>query len=395
MRLKIEEIVNSNKEEIVKLTQELIKIPSESGKENPIVDFLAKKMTEIGFEVVIDKMGNVIGRIGKGSKIIVIDGHVDTVAIGSERNWKFDPLGGEIYNDNIYGRGACDQKSGVASSLIAIKLLKELGMPKNITIYFVGSVQEEPYEGANWQHIFASTKLKPDVVLLTEPSNLAICRGQRGRVDIKVLVQGLSCHGAEPDEGENAVYKMNPIISEIEKLHHNLPVDETFGKGTITITDIQSKAVSLNAVPYSCTIHLDRRLGTADTLESALEEIKRLKSVQNAEAEVFVPDYTVESYTGYKQKIDGYYPTWLMEESHPAVLTATKAFEKQFNSIPKIITWRFSTNGVAIKGLKGIPTIGFGPGEERFAHTYEEHVKIEQLLKATQFYIAFLIEYAK
>ncbi len=396
MKGKISKLVDSNKREIVCLLQKLIQIPSTTGNEGEIIKFLEKEMKIIGFkEVTVDKMGNLIGRIGNGPRILAIDGHVDTVEIGKQSYWKFDPLGGTEYNDNIYGRGACDQKGGIASALMAVKILKEIGIPDELTIYFVASVHEEPYEGANWQFILENSEMHPHAVLLTEPSNLMISIGQRGRVEFKIKVKGLSSHGAEPDAGINAIYKMNPIITELEKFHENMAIDPIFGKGTLTITEIKSTSVSLNAVADSCTIHIDRRLGSEETLDKVINEIKNLKSVIDAEADVFVPEYAVKSYKNHSFEVISFYPSWIQDKSHELVQSAKSAFEYQFGDPPQIGTWRFSTNGVATKGRNNIPTIGFGPGEERFAHTYEEHVPIEHLLKACEFYTAFMLEYAK
>jgi len=392
----IEAIVKTHEKEIIELTQKLIQIQSISGDEGEIIDFLANKLEEIGFdEITIDAMGNLIGKLGNGPKILAFDGHVDTVELGELKLWKFNPLGGELSNQCIYGRGSCDQKGGLASVLIALKILKEIGIPKEMTIYYVASIQEEICEGANWKFILENLEKHPHYVILTEPSNLAISIGQRGRLDLKLTVKGLSSHGAEPDIGINAIYKMNPIIKELEELHQSLPIDLTFGKGTLAITDIKSTSVSLNAVADSCTIHIDRRLGLQDRLENAKEEIENLPSVKEAKAEIIIPDYEVKSYKNHSFKIKGYYPTWLMEESHPLVKCAKKTFAFLFKEEPKIETWRFSTNGVTTKGQYNIPTIGYGPGEERFAHTIQEHVKIEQLTKATQFFLALIIELAK
>ncbi len=396
MKKEIKKTVEANKESIIKLTQKLIGIKSITGNEGEIINAVTEEMKNFGFdEVKIDEMGNLIGKIGNGNKVLAVDGHVDTVEIGKERNWKFDPLGGTISNGNIYGRGSCDQKGGLATSLLAVKMLKEIGFPKNLTLYFVASVHEETYEGMNWQHIIEKEKIKPDVVLLTEPSNLQIIIGHRGRMDIKIEVKGLSSHGAEPDIGINAIYLMNPIISEIEKLHNELPPDPLFGKGSITITEIKSTSVSLNAVADSCTIHVDRRLGINDTKESVLQELKNLKSVLKAEAKVLVPEFSVKSYKGYEYNIKSYYPSWTMGESDPLIQKACNCFKEQFDEEPSINYWRFSTNGVATKGLHDIPTVGFGPGDERFAHTIEEHIPIEHLLKATEFYISFYLNWPK
>ena len=396
MKNKISDLVANAKENIIKLTQELVRIHSETGQEESIIKRLEEIMKEYGFEdIVIDEMGNLIGRIGTGEKILAIDGHVDTVGIGKRNTWEFDPLGGEISDKKIYGRGTCDQKGGLASALYACKLLKKNGIPKNLTIYLVASVYEEIFEGLNWQHIIKEGKIKPDAVVLTEPSNLKIIIGHRGRMDLEIKVNGLSSHGADPDLGENAIYKMMPIVKEIEELHTKLPSDPIFGKDTIAITKINSESVSTNAVAHGCTIHIDRRLGKNDTKESVLKELNDLPSVKESEAEVSIVTTETKSYKDFQFTIERYYPSWQMDKSHPVVRNAKEAYKKQFGHESELGFWRFSTNGVATKGLFDIPTIGFGPGDERFAHTAEEHVPIEHLLKATEFYLAFMLEYGK
>ncbi|MFW9923524.1 MAG: YgeY family selenium metabolism-linked hydrolase [Candidatus Thorarchaeota archaeon] len=389
-------IVYSHKEKIVNLLRRLIQTPSITGNEGRIIALLEKEMIEFGFdEVFVDDMGNLIGKIGSGSKVLAIDAHVDTVEIGNLDDWKYSPFSGEIVEDKIFGRGSADQKGGLASSLYAVKLLKTIGIPKNISIYFVASIHEESCEGMNWKFIIENLGIKPNFVILTEPSNLSIILGHRGRADIKIDTSGISSHGAEPDLGVNAIYKMLPIISEIESLHQHLPMDEVFGKETMTITEIKSESASLNAVPYSCSIFVDRRLGSNNSIDTILDEIKSLSSVKEAKAKVYLPDYEIKTYNGFSYKIKGYFPSWKMEEDHSYVNKAKKVFEEQFNTKPKISYWRFSTNGVTTKGVYEIPTIGFGPGNEVQAHTYNEYLSIEQLLKATEFYLAFLIDWGK
>ncbi|MBD3190215.1 MAG: YgeY family selenium metabolism-linked hydrolase [Candidatus Heimdallarchaeota archaeon] len=396
MNKKITKLIKQHEKDIVQLTQELVQTSSVTGEEEMIIKKLKEKFKDFGFdEIIIDSMGNLIGRIGSGKKILAIDGHVDTVEIGDHNLWNFDPLGGKIHNKKIWGRGSCDQKGGLASALYAIKLLEEIGVPENLTVYMVASIQEETFEGMNWQYILEEDKIKPQAVILTEPSNLRISLGHRGRMDIKIQTEGVSSHGANPNEGINAIYKMYPILAEIEEMHEQLPEDPVFGKATIAVTDIKSTSVSLNAIAYSCTIHLDRRLGINDTKESVLKELKELPSVLEAEAQVFLPDYEVKTYCNHSSKVKGYYPAWKMDENELFVKIATKAFEETFNEKSDFIHWKFSTNGVATKGYHNIPTIGFGPGDERFAHTYEEHIPIDHLLKATQFYIFCLLLFAE
>lgn len=392
----INEIVDSHKEQIIELLQKLIQTSSITGKEGKIISLLKNEMLEFGFdEVFIDEMGNLIGKMGNGPNVLAIDAHVDTVETGKMENWKNDPFSGVRTEDKIFGRGSTDQKGGLASSLYAMKLLKKIGIPNNITIIFVASIHEESCEGMNWKFIIENVGIKPDLVILTEPSNLAIILGHRGRADIKIETAGVSSHGAEPDLGINAIYKMLPIISEIESLHRQLPVDEIFGKETMTITEIKSESASLNAVPYSCSIFVDRRLGSNNSIETIVNEIKSLSSVKQANAKVYLPDYEIKTYNGFSYKIKGYFSSWRMNEDHLFVGKARKVFEEQFKTKPNIGYWRFSTNGVTTKGIFDIPTIGFGPGNEIQAHTYDEFIPIDQLLKATQFYLAFMMEWGK
>ncbi|MFX1507522.1 MAG: YgeY family selenium metabolism-linked hydrolase, partial [Promethearchaeota archaeon] len=293
-------------------------------------------------------------------------------------------------NEIIYGRGACDQKGGLVSAIYAGSLLQEIGIPENITLYVVASVQEELYEGVNWQFLMKNEKLIPDAVILTEPSNLNIAIGHRGRVDIKIQTTGLSSHGAAPELGENAIYKMVPIVSDIEKLDAKLKIDPIFGKGNISVTEIRSTSPSVNAIPDSSTIHIDRRLSSLDSEESVLNEIKSLDSVKRVKGEVHIPEHNFQNITGFRNPIKAYYPSWFMEESHPLVQTAIRAYKTQFEGNPLLYYWGFSTNGTAIKGIFDIPTIGFGPGNEKYAHTIQDQVPAEHLVKAMEFYTQFI-----
>ncbi|MEZ5084565.1 MAG: M20/M25/M40 family metallo-hydrolase [Bacteroidales bacterium] len=159
----------------------LVKIKSLSTREEKVQKELMHQMREAGFdEIKMDGLGNVIGRIGNGKKILAFDGHMDTVDLGNMKNWDFDPLGGEIKDGYVHGRGSVDQKGGVASFVTAGKILKEIGFDRDMTIYFVGSVIEEDCDGLCWKYIIEEDGIRPDFVVSTEPTNLNIYRGQRG-----------------------------------------------------------------------------------------------------------------------------------------------------------------------------------------------------------------------
>ena len=363
----------------------LIQLKSLSGSEKEVASSIKKMMDEASFEESwIDGLGNVIGRIGSGKKIIAIDGHIDTVDVGNADNWNFDPLGGEIKDGYVHGRGSVDQTGGPAAFITAGKILKELGVPKDVTIYFIGSVMEEDCDGLCWKYIVEEDKLKPDCVIVTEPTNLNIYRGHRGRMEIEVSFYGISAHGSAPERGKNAIYMASKAALEIEKLNERLIHDDFLGKGSVTISEIVSSSPSLCAVSDFCKIHLDRRLTKGEDKELALKQIEEIVEGMNAKVELL--NYKEKSYTGLEYGMEKYYPTWVIEEKHPFIQKGVKTYKQLFGDNPIIDKWTFSTNGVVINGIYNIPVIGFGPGNEVLAHAPNEKVPIEHLVKASAFY---------
>ena len=280
-------------------------------------------------------------------------------------------------------------KGALASIVYGGRIIKELGVEHDCTVWVVGSVQEEDCDGLCWQYIINEDGLRPEAVVITEPTNLAVYRGHRGRMEIEVRTSGVSCHGSAPERGVNAVYKMAPIVQDIERLNDRLGGEPFLGKGTVTISEIRSTSPSLCAVADSTTIHLDRRLAATDTLESAVAEIKALPGVQSAGAEVVVLDYAVPSWRGLTYPTKKYYPTWLLPEGHPLLTAGVDTYRQLFGEPPVVGRWVFSTNGVAVMGMHGIPCIGFGPGNEIYAHMATEQIPIEHLVKAAAWYAAF------
>ncbi len=372
----------------------LVKIKSLSTQEKDVQLELKRQMEEAGFdEVFIDGLGNVIGRIGNGKKILAIDGHMDTVDMGNIDNWSFDPLGGEIKDGFVHGRGTVDQEGGPAAFVTSGRILKELGFDKDLTIYFVGSVMEEDCDGLCWKYIIEEDKIKPDFVISTEPTNLNIYRGHRGRMEIHVHFYGVSSHGSAPERGKNAIYMASRAALEIEKLNERLAYDEFLGKGSVTISEIISGSPSLCAVSDYARIHLDRRLTWGETKESAVKEVEEIVKGMNAKVEVL--NYSEKAYTGLEYGMEKYYPTWKMAETHEVVQTGVSAFTKLFGKEPVVDKWTFSTNGIMTCGTYKIPTIGFGPGNEVLAHAPNEKVPVNDLVIAAAFYAAYAYEMVK
>ena len=370
---------------------EIIKIKSLSCGEKDVVNEIKNQMLDAGFdEVKFDKLGNVIGRIGTGDTILAIDGHVDTVDTGNLENWEFNPFSGEVKDGFVHGRGTVDQKGGVASFITAGRILKELALGKNLTIYFVGSVMEEDCDGLCWKYLIEEEGIKPDFVISTEPTNLNLYRGHRGRMEMDVFFKGISAHGSAPERGENAIYMASKTCLEIEQLNTRLKEDEFLGKGTITISEIISGSPSLCAVADFAKIHIDRRLTWGETKELAVAEIDEI--IKGLDARVEVSQYVETAWTGLKYGMEKYYPTWKIPEDHLIVRTGVEAYSQLFKKKPVVDKWTFSTNGVVINGMYGIPLIGFGPGNEVMAHAPNEKTPVSDLVVASAFYAGFAVE---
>jgi len=386
---KIVEQAESYRSEISAFLRDMIRIPSESCEEEKVVLRIKEEMEKLGFDKIeIDEMGNILGYIGHGSHVIAMDAHIDTVGVGDESLWDYDPFEGYEDDEIIVGRGSSDQEGGMASMVYAGKIIKDLGLEDDYTLVITGTVQEEDCDGLCWHYILEEDDIKPEFVVITEPSSCNIYRGHRGRMEMKVSTHGVSCHGSAPERGDNAIYKMAPIINELKALHPNLTPHDFLGKGSLTVSEIFYSSPSRCAVADGCSISIDRRLTAGESWQFAVQQVKNLPAVNEAEAEVEMYKYERPSYTGLKYPIDAYFPTWLIEEEHPVCQTTVEAYKELFKEEPLVDKWTFSTNGVSIMGRHGIPCIGFGPGHEDQAHAPNEKTWKSELVKAAAVYAA-------
>lgn len=372
----------------------LVKIKSPSKEEKDVMQELKLQMEAADFdEVRLDPLGNVIGRIGSGKHILAFDAHMDTVDVGNRDNWDFDPFSGEVRDGYVWGRGTVDQEGGAASFVTAGRILKEMNFARHrpdVTVYFVGSVMEEDCDGLCWKYILEEDNIKPGVVICTEPTNLNIYRGHRGRMEMVVTFRGVSAHGSAPERGKNAIYMASHFCLEVEKLNDRLKTHDFLGKGSITVSEFVSGSPSLCAVADSARVHLDRRLTWGETKASATAEIEAIiKSLEGVDASVKVLQYKEKAYTGLTYGMEKYYPTWMIPPDHPVITAGVEVFRELFNRDPNVDKWTFSTNAVMINGFYNIPVIGFGPGNEVLAHAPNEKIPIEHLVKAAAFYALY------
>ena len=425
----IKKAAEGYKEDMVRFLREMISHPSESCEEKEVVACIKAEMEKLGFDKVeVDGLGNVIGWMGEGDKIIAIDSHIDTVGIGNRDNWTADPYEGYETDEIIYGRGGSDQEGGMATATYGAKIMKDLGLiPEGYKLMIVGSVQEEDCDGMCWQYIVNKDGIRPEFVISTEPTDGGIYRGHRGRMEIRVDVKGISCHGSAPERGDNAIYKMADILQNVRSLNENGCEDDLeikglvkmldpkfnpehyedarfLGRGTCTVSQIFFTSPSRCAVADSCAISIDRRMTAGETWDSCLQEIRDLPAVKKYGEDVQVSMYMYDrpSWTGEVYETEAYFPTWINKESAAHVKALADAHKAMFGEKrigapsamskregrPLTDKWTFSTNGVAIQGRYGIPCVGFGPGAESQAHAPNEITWKQDLVTCAAMYAA-------
>jgi len=380
---------------LTRLAQELIRTPSLPGHEDRVAELLAGAMRENGFQRVwTDRTGNVIGHLaGRGAgPTLLFDGHMDTVDVGDVGGWAHDPYEGWTEDGILHGRGAVDMKGALAAMVYAIKLLVKAKASLNGDLYVAGVVQEEPCEGVAVRHLIETSDIRPDMVILGEPTNLGVYLGQRGRVELKVAAYGKAGHASMPQGGVNAISAAARLIFGIELLGLQLHTDPQMGQGSIAVTQIRSCAESLNSIPDLCEMIVDRRLTLGETEARAIAELQGIINREHIRAEVSTPQYEMVSYTGYAQSGRKYFPPWLLPEDHSLARKAVRAIEKVLGARPRTGIWPFSTDGAYTMGTAGIPTIGFGPGDERLAHATDEQVRLADVALAAQGYAQLAVE---
>lgn len=373
-----------NRGYVASVLSDIVRIPSLSCEEQAVINRIKELLTEAGVENIwIDHLGSLVATVGNGGRKIAFDAHIDTVDTGDLAQWDFPPYCGEITADEVLGRGTVDQKGGAAAMIAAAKMLTEMKYDGEFTIYFVFSVIEEDCDGACWLSLIEKDNLRPDFAVITEPTDCKVARGHRGRMELDIEFTGTSSHGSMPHLGDNSIYRASETILKIKDLNDNLANDDFLGKGTIVVSHIESKGPSMCAVPDYARIHIDRRLTVGETEETV---IAQLSEIVDEKAKISVPIYKRAGYTGNSYPQKAYFPTWTTPEDHPLVKAGAEAYRRLFGEEGEIAKWIFSTNGVAISGVHKIPCIGFGPGDEKFAHAPNEKIPIDDLVKASAFY---------
>ncbi|MDX5398620.1 MAG: YgeY family selenium metabolism-linked hydrolase, partial [Actinomycetes bacterium] len=384
---RVREAAEGYRADMTAFLRALIRNKGTSCQEEAKARLIIAEMERLGYTSTrIDGLGSAIGTMGDGETLIAFDGHIDTVGVGNPENWTFDPFDGFEDDELIGGRGSSDQLGGVVAAVYGGRIAADLGLLSDAYTYMVtATVQEEDCDGLCWLHLIEVDGVHPAFVVSTEATDDGIYRGHRGRMEIRVDVAGVSCHGSAPERGDNAIYKMAEILLDIRDLNENLPTDPFLGKGTVTTSEIFFTSPSRCAVADSCSVSLDRRLTHGETWQGALRQIEELPAVARHGATVSLYEYRATAWTGKEYGQECYFPTWVVAEDSREVQAAAAAHRALFGE-PRIDKWTFSTNGVAIAGRHGIPVVGVGPGREAQAHAPDEVTWKDDLVKCAAIY---------
>jgi len=264
---------------------------------------------------------------------------------------------------------------------------RDLGLLDGWTAWYFGNMEEWCDGIAPNTFVEVDPGIRPDFVVIGEPTKMQVYRGHKGRIELKVTAKGVSAHAASNHVGINAIYLLIPVIAGIRDLEPSLGDDPFLGPGKITVSDMTVKTPSINAVPDEAVIYIDRRMTFGETKEDAIAQVEALipeESKQRVKVEALF--YEEPSYTGFVFPVDKYFPAWALDEKHDLVQAGLQARELIGLEPKPASKWSFSTNGIYWAGKANIPSIGFGPGDEVTAHTVNDSVDLNDMVKATEFY---------
>jgi putative selenium metabolism hydrolase len=385
---RIKSTLEQIKPDLIAFAQDLVRIRSYSGDEKQIILFIEQKMKALGYdEVIVDSMGNLAGRVGRGEKNILFDSHVDTVMVNDASQWRHDPFGGVIENGRLFGRGSVDMKSAAAAAVYAGALAKTLGFVAGKSIYVTCTVMEEDCDGENLKHLLRELKINPAGVVICEPSANTIALGHKGKAQMTIQTQGVSAHGSAPENGVNAIYEMAQIIQRVEKTNLSL-MEKPAPRGTLVMSEISSSTVSLNAVPFECRVYLDRRMAPGETKAQIWNEMEQI--IAGRKAVWRIGTIQRKSWTGMEVIYEPFHEPWQIDPDHELTKACKAAYGDYFGRAPeKFDFWDFSTNAVTPVSM-GIPTIGFGPGASKLAHMVNENCELDEIIDACGFYATLM-----
>ena len=363
---------------------DLIRIPGLPGEEGEVAGRVKAEMDALGLEDIrVDNAGNVIGVArGRGdAPAALLNCHMDVVAEGDHDEWEVPPFSGEVRDGFLHGRGAMDIKGPLAlQTYAAASMIGEA--PGDVVV--AHTVLEER-GGLGMKHLLESGSVAPGVVIIGEATHGDVCIGHRGRAEVEVLVAGVAGHASVPGRAHNALDLVGDVLGSIRDLAENQPSDPLLGASSLIATMIDVLPESRNVIPDSAVVTIDWRILPGSDDESLMSLVREAISSRVPEIpdglslDVRMATERQRTYTGLVEERSLLTPGFMMDANDPMILAAAEAVgRRQGEGAATIRPWQFATDGGWSCGVYGIPTVGFAPGEERFAHTNRERIDVEE-----------------
>lgn len=363
---------------------DLIRIPGLPGQEGDVARRVREEFEALGLEEVrVDAAGNVIGVArGRGdAPAALLNSHLDVVAEGDHSEWEVPPFSGEVRDGFLHGRGAMDIKGPLAlQTYVAASMIGQA--PGDVIV--AHTVLEER-GGLGMKYLLQSGDVEPGVVIIGEATQGDVCIGHRGRAEVEVAISGLAGHASVPGRARNALDLLGDVLAGIRDLSEHQESDPVLGRSSLVATMVDVLPQSRNVIPDSAVVTVDWRILPGDDDESLTRRLRESIAARVGA----VPEgltWTVrmsrehqQTYTGLQEDKNLLTPGFLMPADDPLVVAAAEAVGRRDGEGPaRIRPWQFATDGGWSKGVFGIPTVGFAPGEERYAHTNRERLDVEE-----------------
>jgi succinyl-diaminopimelate desuccinylase len=382
--------VEQRADNLIGFTQRIVATPSLSGDEGNVAALIVDELKKLDYdEVWTDEVGNIIGKVnGTGGPAVLLNGHMDVVDPGPAEGWPYPAYSGQIVDGELWGRGSVDMKGPVASMIYAAAQYKQLGLKPPGDLFMTVAVMEE-IGGLGTQ--FMVREVTADAAIVGEPSRNELRLGHRGRIEVQIKFRGRSAHASAPDLAVNPHYAAAEFLKRLPDL--KLGKDSVLGKSTIAPTLYRTDQVSANVIPSEVTLFLDWRNVPSETTDVAVEKLNRLIDDCVATGSLdakFKPEVAVTSadlttYTGAVKNFASVFPAFSTALNNPLAVAAQAVITAVTGEARPSDVWQFATDGGHLMAA-GIPTVGFGPGDDRLAHTNQERIGIEDLKSATATY---------
>jgi acetylornithine deacetylase/succinyl-diaminopimelate desuccinylase family protein len=381
-----------DEERIVELAEELIRVPSVTGKEREVAH-RAKALLE-GSGLAVELRGPeerpvVVSTINpEASPLLVFNGHLDTVPIADLKAWTRNPFDPVVEEGRLYGRGASDMKASCAVIIHVLEILEKLGVGIGVGVQLVPDEERGGVHGTRLLlgEMDRCLLRRPDYVVIGEKSNLKVRIAERGSFRFSIRFRGRATHTANArTEGVNAIAKASKGVLALEK--HIDKFHEWIGHPVLSVNSIQAGTVP-NQVPAECVIGIDRRLIIGETADTVVAEVtEALDGAGEGD-----PDWRWELETRRDEEGNYVYS----HASHTApdtelVRAFYAAVPKALDTEPELyVEWAGGTDGRFYR-YSGIQTVGFGPKGEH-AHGPDEFVHVDSLVSQARVYLALVAE---